>query len=98
MSGIRIRRSTDQWRTIFADQASSGLTQQAFCDREGIAMSTFARWRQRLGLCAGASGDNLPFVELPRSGEPALTSSPLDTGLALRLELGAGVVLELRRL
>ena len=98
MSGIRIRRSTEQWRTIFADQADSGLTQQAFCDREGIAMSTFSRWRQRLGDCADTCAASLPFVELTRSGEPARDDSPADAGLALRLELGPGVVLELRRL
>ena len=92
------RRSATQWRGIFEQQHSSGLTQQAYCQREGIAMSTFSRWRQRLVLSASSdcppndSAETADFVELTNA-----TAPPLDTGLALRLELGAGVVLELRR-
>ena len=97
MSGIRIHRSAEPWRVIFAEQASSGLTQQAFCDREGIAVSTFTRWRQRLSA-PNVAEQGTAFIELPRSVDPDHTDRSPDAGLALRLELGPGVVLELRRL
>ena len=41
----RVRRSADDWRAILAKQRSSGLSQAAFCRREAIALSTFARWK-----------------------------------------------------
>ena len=97
MSGIRIRRSAEQWRSIFANQAASGLSRQAFCDREGIAVSTFSRWRQRLSA-SNAAEQSTAFIELPRSVDPDHSDRSPDAALALRLELGPGVVLELRRL
>ena len=44
----RIRQSADQWSQVISDQRGSPLCQVEFRKREGIALSTFARWRQRL--------------------------------------------------
>jgi transposase-like protein len=74
----------------------SGLSQAAFCEREGVSTGSLANWRRDL------RGD------ASRSGEPVVTESaaafielgstrPLDVGLRVRIELGAGVVLELSR-
>jgi transposase-like protein len=46
LRALRIRQ-LEGWR-------SSGLTQEAYCKREGIACETFRRWRRRLAERAGA--------------------------------------------
>lgn len=83
------RRSLGQWQTILSEQQASGLKQQRFCEQEGISYGSFQTWRKRL-MSAAAEPE---FVEIPCS-QYAL---PLESGLTVRLELGACVVLELSR-
>ena len=42
------RRSPDQWRALIEAQARSGLSQAAFCEREGLCAGSFWNWRRRL--------------------------------------------------
>ena len=44
----RIRRSPDQWRTIFAQFERSGLSAPAFCRQHKISYGSFQRWRHRI--------------------------------------------------
>lgn len=92
MSQRYIRRTPEQWQSIIDEQSSSGLSQEAFCKNHNISFGTFQTWRKKLK----ASLDPMPatFVEVPRSDDVQL---PLDQGLRVRLELGAGVVLELSK-
>ena len=74
-----------------ARQEESGLSGDGFCEAEGIGRSAFWRWRRRLAEADTACGDGggePMFVELA-DAPPA----PWD----VELELGAGVVLRLRR-
>lgn len=93
MGAKRIRRSTEEWRRIFARQVASGLSVDAFCQREGVARSAFTRWRSRLAASVpmprrgGLRPGPAPFIEV---GE--LSSAPV-----IRLDLGAGIVLTIRR-
>ena len=41
-------RSEAQWRELIAQFEASGLTQKAFCKREGLSYDWFGRKRQRL--------------------------------------------------
>lgn len=43
------RRSRQEWETVFARFAASGLGIEPFCAREGLSESTFRRWRSLLG-------------------------------------------------
>ncbi len=43
------RRNVDEWRAVFARQASSELSVQAFCARESLNISSFYRWRRLAG-------------------------------------------------
>ena len=88
------RRTPDQWQSIVDEQASSGLCQVAFCKRHEIAYGTFQTWRKK--LIQQPLDDAAPFVELPRT-DYSVPPLPLDQGLRVRLDLGAGVVLELSR-
>jgi len=60
------RRSSQEWRAVFARQASSGLTVQAFCARESINTSSFYRWRG-LSVDAQVTGTEVVKVPLPRT-------------------------------
>lgn len=88
----KIFRSADQWRAIMSRYAASGLTQEQFCAREGLAISTFCSWRSRVALNGGAADsasvlDN-DFVEVT----PPLAQRVFDIELALP----GGVVLRMR--
>ena len=47
-SSRRPRHSRQQWAAWMAEYERSGLTQEAFCARQDLALSTFSAWRQRL--------------------------------------------------
>ena len=82
----RPRRSAAEWRAIMARYEASGLSGEGFCEAEGIGRSAW-RWRRRLAD-GDAGGGKAMFVEI--AGGPA-------TSWDAELELGAGVVLRVRR-
>jgi hypothetical protein len=83
--------------------ARSGETRRRFCARHDIALSTFAWWQQRVRAKARSAvappyddaDTNALFVELAAPAQVAPEPSP--AAWAVELELGAGVVLRLRR-
>jgi hypothetical protein len=91
-----VRRSEADGRALLAAFADSGLTQKAFCEREGVALSTFQYWKRRLGQPPAASGG---------AQEPASAASVIDlgtledrpSGWEVEIALGDGVSLTLRR-
>ena len=83
----RTRRSAAEWRSIMARYEASGLSGEGFCEAEGIGKSAFWRWRRRLANGEAGAGKAV-FVEL--AGDPA-------TSWDAELDLGAGVVLRVRR-
>jgi hypothetical protein len=92
-----VRRSEADGRALLAAFAESGLSQKAFCEREGVALSTFQYWKRRLG--------HRPLAESARTQEPASAASVIDLGTLedrpagweVEIELGDGVSLTLRR-
>ena len=97
----RARRTAAQWRTLIERFERSGQTRGKFCAANGLALSTFDLWRRKLQATPAAVEEERPealFVELTH---PAQTqTSPTLTGTGgweVELELGAGVVLRLRR-
>ena len=97
----RARRTAAQWRKLVERFDRSGQTRGNFCATNGLALSTFDLWRRKLGETQAAADEALPeslFVELTKATEPA--ESPITAGTGaweVELELGAGVVLRLRR-
>ncbi len=92
-----IRRSAEQWREILQRFEHSGQTQPAFCAAEGLALSTFTLWRRKLNSSRGMipNNDAAMFVALPDSNIPG--PSLATTQWDVELQLGADVVLRLRR-
>jgi len=91
----RIRRSKDEWRKLFARFEQSGQSIEQFCAQQGLALSTFSRWRQRLrSNCRDSQGSaEAVFVELSRGDVPSAVVSPWD----VELQLGNGMFLRLRQ-
>lgn len=90
----RTRRTADQWRTLIAEQASSGMSQEAFCKHKRLALSTFANWKRRLA--------SEPTVENERAPDPSRwidlgSLGGTGAGWDIELDLGNGVCLRLRR-
>jgi len=88
----RIRRSEADWRAILSAFAASGLSQKAFCEREGLAVSTLQYWKRRLAKDAGE-------VE-PQAGASVIDLGALEQGPAgweVEIALGDGVSVTLRR-
>ncbi len=89
-------RTKTQWKELLEEFASSGLTKSAFCKRHQIASSSLHKWLKYFeGKSAGAE-----FIDIT---EPlAKATSPLpapknDSQWQVELELGAGVVLRMRK-
>lgn len=57
----RVYRSAAEWRTIFERFGRSGLEPEAFCQREGIVLSSFRKWSRQVQL---EGGEGTGFVEL----------------------------------
>jgi hypothetical protein len=80
----RWSRRIGQWR-------DSGLSQRIFCKREGLALSTFQWWRQRLAGVAGAAQPPtfLPIEPTPpaaATGAAGVVHVELADGVRVRLE------------
>jgi len=93
------RRSAQAWREVVARFTQSGLTEEAFCEREGIGSKLFHRWRSKRGIAAPrALPDKGARVSSPTAGFVDLGSLK-DGGsrLEMRLDLGGGVLLHVVR-
>ena len=86
-SSSRKRRSKAQWTEILRQFESSGLSSSEFCRREGLASSSFQRWRRRLDRKRATE-----FVELL----PAAVHSEPPLGWSLDVALPNGVCLRFR--
>lgn len=94
--------SAQQWQQIMENYSRSGLNQKAFCKQEGLAMSTFSKWRKQLGLIntrpeVEGTADFKPLLPV---SPPSVTATVADTSdrgdWDMELVLGAGITLRLR--
>ena len=86
--GRGVRRGEKEWTKIVRRFESSGIAGTVFCQREGLALSSLQRWRQRL-----ASRSAAPFVELvpPPAATPTVSSGwscelTLPNGASIRFQ------------
>jgi hypothetical protein len=94
------RRTAEQWKEILADFKRSGLSQERFCKREGIASATFYEWNRKLNFApAPATLATRPggFVEVCLPSQPPPVRQSVTEPLAeVVVELPYGVVLRFR--
>lgn len=92
----RVRRSEQEWREVFTRFEQSGQSIEQFCTQQGLALSTFNRWRHRLRTQRHKAIQGSPeavFVELSTADTPRAEVSAWD----VELELGKGIFLRLRQ-
>jgi putative transposase len=92
VQGRRRHRSVAQWRALVERHQQSGLDVAAFCRAESVSAASFYRWRRQL---AGEVSVPATVAAAPRFIE--LGALGAHRQWELELELGAGVVLRLRR-
>ena len=97
----RARRTATQWRKLVERFERSGQSRGNFCAANGLALSTFDLWRRKLGEAPAPLDEEHReelFVELASPAQPPGSATTITTGAwEVELELGAGVVLRLRR-
>jgi transposase-like protein len=74
---------------------ASGLSVRSFCEREGLSATCFYRWRAEFSEATAAG--SLAAAPAPAAFVDLGPLRPSRGRLALRLELGEGVVLEITR-
>ena len=66
---MMIKRTPDQWHTLFAAQQASGLNQAQFCQREGLCPKHFSLRRKQ--LLSASANTNAPDVFI--KAQPPIT-------------------------
>lgn len=83
------KRQLEQWRT-------SGLTQKAYCSRQNLSYTTFARYRNRIhrerkGETTAATAAFVPVMIRPEATAPAAAKPRCDDAeKAVEVRLGNG--------
>ena len=86
----RRRLSAPAWREMVARFTSSGLSVEAFSQRERVSLASLKRWRQEIAEQDPAAAVPGGFVELG-------PLHPRSSRFEVRLDLGDGVLLTLSR-
>jgi hypothetical protein len=94
----RQRLGAAAWRSIMERFAESGLTAAAFCRREAIGAASFYQWRSRLGVVGAvqARAESAMAADFVDIGA-LRTTEAATVAFELRLDLGGGLTLQLRR-
>jgi hypothetical protein len=84
------RLSAMAWREMVARFISSGLSAEAFSERERVSLASLQRWREQLSRDKSEGARSQGFVDLGSLRAP-------NSRFEIRLELGDGVLLMLSR-
>ena len=93
-TGVGTRRSRAQWSTLIAQYRESALTQKAFCNTHGLAISSFGKALREAREDRANTERSAAFVPM------LVDSAAHDVGPSstwdVELTLGAGIVLRIR--
>jgi hypothetical protein len=89
----RVQLGRTRWEQLIARQADSGLSQRAFCEENGLRLTTFSKWKRRLSESTAMASVEPPWLDLSALSSATRGSADWD----VELDLGAGVCLRLRR-
>jgi transposase-like protein len=94
-----------EWAQLISDYEAGQLSQQAFCQKHRISVSSFHKWRKLLKNPAknsAASPGSFIEVDLPsevlNQSAPAAPATSPHNDWQVELDLGRGIVLRLRGL
>ena len=88
----RPRKTKSQWQAIMAGFHQSNLSARAYCQEQGVAYGTFAKWRQRLAT-PDHPENRSNLIELI---SPAPVAQARPDHWQVELELGNGMTLRVR--
>jgi len=100
------RHSEQAWRAMIEGQRRSGMSIEAFCAREGVSRSSFGRWRSMIAARTNGSANEIGAIGessiFDARGGGFVDAGVLAAGAAsepveIRLELGGGLVVTIRR-
>jgi transposase-like protein len=100
MKQRRVKRSEATWRELFSRQDASGVTVAEFCRSEGINAGLFRRWRWVLARTKQRSARPREAKSVAPAAAPFIDLGGLGSGSSrfeVRLEFGAGIVLNIAR-
>lgn len=88
------RLTKQQWQTLVSEQATSGLSREAFCKARNLNKHTFCYWQQKLKSVVLPAPDEraADFIEIKK---PAVDEC-CDAAWDVELALGKGITLRLR--
>lgn len=95
---------SDSVRSLVSRWPESGETQRRYCDRHGIALSTFSYWRSRIArekvVGASTTGDAgrsiVPFREVVITDAPERPTVEPRAGWSAEVELPNGAIVRIR--
>jgi putative transposase len=91
-------RNEEQVRSLLSRHSDSGLSVEAFCEREAVSTASFYRWRRLLQRQEGAERSVAVRSEPAFIDLGALRGGPAPAApVELRLDLGGGLTLHLVR-
>ena len=82
--------SRSDWEQLMAQYEASGLKQRTFCERHGLAYSTFSYWRKRLRQSPTTESHCEHLFELP------MLPGDKHPDWRIELDLGHGVTLRMK--
>ena len=91
--------SAGQWQTVIDQQQASDMSQRAFCNSQGIGLSTFTHWKRKLENKPATAPEKLPEQEkwIELSSDLDTTDDKTPQTWHLELELPGGVTLRMRQ-
>lgn len=102
----RRRLNSQSWQMLLDRFDGAAMTVEEFCVREGLARSSFTRWRSRLRPVAKRAAAPLavaqPVADMPKAsfvdlGLLGAAAAGEPAALDLRIDLGGGISLHLVR-
>lgn len=93
MSRVRISSAAEKWRQRIAEQARGGYSIAAFCERHGLANSSFHYWKRRLrdeSPASLSSADRFVQISVAPAAPTVVVERP--DGLILRVPCETGAL------
>jgi len=88
---VRVRRSASEWSALVERYRQSGLSGRSFCEREGLAVSSFGNWVSKV--------KKEKAVGFPKGKSKFVALSPLPPrpdSWRVELEFRSGLLLRIR--
>ena len=82
------RRTVSEWSDIVADYHRSGLSVQAYCIQNELALATFSKWKRRFAMSE-------PIAESAPAFVPVLRTEPVTPQINSSISLQIGPLMSL---